>query len=63
MDLFAVKGGERLVVQVKVSGRLSKEGRGELLRWAQKFGAKPILARRSRVDGYLKRSAHLLTES
>ncbi|MEM3653084.1 MAG: hypothetical protein QXL21_08170 [Nitrososphaerales archaeon] len=47
MDLFAAKGGERLVVQVKVSGRLSKEGRGELLRWAQKFGAKPILARRS----------------
>ncbi|MFN3621476.1 MAG: hypothetical protein ACK4TI_01155, partial [Nitrososphaerales archaeon] len=44
IDLLAAKKGERLAVQVKVRGTLMKEERGELLKWAKEFGAKPILA-------------------
>ncbi|MEM3448337.1 MAG: hypothetical protein QXP38_05580 [Nitrososphaerota archaeon] len=48
IDLLAAKSGERLAIQVKVRGKISKEERNELLKWAREFDAKPILARRRR---------------
>jgi len=48
IDLLAAKDGVRLAVQVKVRGGFTKGEREELLRWAKRFEAKPILATKRR---------------
>ena len=48
IDLLAAKDGVRLAVQVKVKSGFTKEEKSELIRWAEQFGAKPILATKRR---------------
>ena len=48
IDLLAAKDGVRLAVQVKVKGGFTKGEKEELLRWAKRFEAKPILATKRR---------------
>jgi Holliday junction resolvase len=48
IDLIASNGSEVIAVQVKQGGYLSTEGRLALVDWADKFHAKPFLARKRR---------------
>ena len=48
IDLLAARDGVRLAVQVKVKGGFTKGEKEELLRWAKRFEAKPILATKRR---------------
>jgi Holliday junction resolvase len=48
IDLLAAKDGVRLAVQVKVKSGFTKEEKAELIRWAEQFEAKPILATKRR---------------
>jgi len=54
IDLLAAKDGVRLAVQVKLKGGFTKEEKAELLRWAEQFAAKPILAMKRRGRWVLK---------
>ena len=54
IDLLAAKGGERLAVQVKVKSGFTREEKAELIKWAEQFGAKPILATKKRGRWILK---------
>jgi Holliday junction resolvase len=48
IDLLAAKDGVRLAVQTKVKSGFTREERSELLRWAEQFGAKPLLVMKRR---------------
>jgi len=45
---LAAKDGVRLAVQMKVKSGFTREERSELLRWAEQFGAKPLLVTKRR---------------
>jgi len=57
IDLLAAKDGVRLAVQVKVKSGFTKEEKAELLKWAEQFGAKPILATKRKGRWVLKEVA------
>jgi Holliday junction resolvase len=53
VDVFAGKNGRRLLIQVKSgTGRLSKQARVDLLKWAKQFNAEAQVWRFEKSNGH-----------